>query len=214
MTPARVWVAWLAANVAPSVAVSMLLVVIRDALGTDRSVVVAYVLLFSLVAGLQARVVARWREWRAQGGARPRRWAVWTIAGLVAAMFFGVGTVATLDGLGHERLGLISGWAIAGLVLGATQAAALGVTAREAAWWVIATIVGWTSAAAAYSSLAVVGAPLTWGPVMRWLVGGLAVEGNVELAITALTFAAYGLLTGGVMARMARPGTPPRLGVR
>ena len=213
MTPSRVWLAWLAANVLPSVAVSVLLVLVRDVLGTDRAVIAAYVLLFSLVTAMQARVVARWRAPRRLGSERPRRWVVWTIAGLLVAMFFGIGTVATLDGLGHERLGLVTGWAIAGLMLGTAQSVALGVAMRDALWWVIATIAGWTVAAVAYSSVAVVGAPIARAPVMRWLIGGLAVEGNIELAITALTFAAYGLLTGVVMAHLSRP-VASRLGVR
>jgi hypothetical protein len=107
-------------------------------------------------------------------------------------MFFGVGTVATLDGLGHEWLGLIAGWTIAGLILGATQASA-------------ATIGGWASAAALYARVAELGGPIARAPGMRWLIGGLAVDGNIELAITALTFAAYGVLTGAVMARLTRP---------
>ena len=105
MTPSRVWAAWLAANVIPSVVVSVLLVLAGAALGTDRSVVVAYVVLFGLVASLQARVWSRWRATRS-GAVRQRRWVVWTVVGLVAAMFFGVGTLATLDGLGHERRGI------------------------------------------------------------------------------------------------------------
>ena len=208
MTPARVWLAWLAANVVPSVIVSLLLTIIGETLGADGSVVVAYVVLFALVAALQARVVGRWRERRGHVGAtRPRRWALWTIVGLIVAMFFGVGTVATLDGLGHEWLGLIAGWTIAGVILGTAQAMALGVSAMSALWWVAATIAGWVGAAALYSRLASVGAPIAQAPGMRWLVGGLSVDGNAELAITALTFAAYGLLTGAVMARLTRHST-------
>ena len=205
MTPSRVWLAWLAANVVPSVIVSLLLTAAGGALGADRSVIVAYVVLFTLVAALQSRVVGQWRERRGDAGPlRPGRWALRTIVGLIVAMFFGVGTVATLDGLGHEWLGLIAGWTIAGVILGITQAAALGVPLASAAWWVAATIAGWAGAAAVYSRIASVGAPIARAPGMRWLVGGLSVEGNVELAITALTFAAYGLLTGAVMARLAR----------
>ena len=210
MTPARVWLAWLAANVVPSVVVSLLLTVIGETLGADGSVVVAYVVLFALVAALQSRVVGRWRERRGHVGAtRPRRWALWTIVGLIVAMFFGVGTVATLDGLGHEWLGLILGWTIAGIILGTAQATALGVSAMGALWWVAATIAGWAGAAAVYSRLASVGAPIAQAPAMRWLVGGLSVDGNAELAITALTFAAYGLLTGAVMARLTRHTSIP-----
>jgi len=205
MTPTRVWLAWLAANVVPSVLVSLLLTIIGETLGAAGSAVVAYVVLFALVAALQARVVGRWRERRGDVGAtRPRRWALWTIVGLIVAMFFGVGTVATLDGLGHEWLGLILGWTIAGVILGTAQATALGVSTLGALWWVAATIVGWAGAAAVYSRLATVGGPIAQAPAVRWLVGGLSLDGNVELAITALTFAAYGLLTGAVMARLTR----------
>jgi len=202
VTPSRVWLSWLAANVIPSMVVSILLLLVRGALGTDRSAIVAYIVLFVLVAVLQARVWARWRAARGGSSVRARRWTAWTLIGLVAAMFFGVGTVATLDGLGHERLGLVAGWAIAGLVLGVAQAMSLAVSARAAAWWVVATIAGWAGAAAAYSTFAAATAPLVNAPVLRWLVGGLAIEGNIELAITAVTFAIYGASTGVVLASL------------
>ena len=64
MTPSRVWLSWLAANVVPSVAVSALLVLAAGTLGTDASAVIGYVALFGLVALLQARVWARWRAMR------------------------------------------------------------------------------------------------------------------------------------------------------
>jgi hypothetical protein len=134
--------------------------------------------------------------------ARAGRWIAWTIGGLGVAMFFGVGTVATLDGLGQERLGLVTGWAIAGVVLGCAQAAALGVSAGRAVSWVAATLVGWAGAAVACAELATENAWLTRAPVVRWLVGGLALEGNVELVITSATFAAYGILTGALLARL------------
>jgi hypothetical protein len=199
-----VWLSWLGANVLPSVAVSVMLALVAGTLGTDTSVVVAYVALFGLVALMQARVWASSRPMREASGATGRRWTTWTIVGLVAAMFFGVGTVATLDGLGHERLGLVLGWVIAGLVLGVVQAAMLGVPARRAAWWVAASVVGWASAAAVYAPLAAIAAPIIRAPGLRWLVGGLALEGNIELAITAVTFAVYGVLTGAVLARLTR----------
>jgi len=211
VSPTSVWLSWLGANVVPSVAVSVLLLLVAGSLGTDASAVVAYVALFALVASMQARVWRRWRTTHGSAGATGRRWTTWTIAGLVLAMFFGVGTVATLDGLGHERLGLVLGWAIAGLVLGLVQAPMLGVSAGRAVWWVVACVVGWASAAAIYTPLASVAAPVAQMPGLRWLVGGLALEGNIELAITVVTFAVYGMLTGAVLARLTRvagPGAP------
>ena len=204
----RVWLEWLVANVAPSIAVSLLMVVVAGALGTNASAVVAYLVLFVLIALMQARVWARWRSSQALAS-RHRRWTTWTLVGLVVAMFFGVGTLATLDGLGHDRLGLIAGWALAGLVLGLVQAPILGVPAARAAWWVAASVVGWATAAAVYAPLSKVAAPIVGAPGIRWLLGGLAIEGNVELAITAVTFAAYGALTGAVLARLG-PGIAPR----
>jgi hypothetical protein len=188
--------------VIPSVAVSVLMAIVATSLGTNTSAIVAYVVLFAMVAMLQARV---WSRWLATGPTSPgagRRWTMWTLVGLVAAMFFGVGTLATLDGLGYERLGLVAGWVIAGLVLGLAQAPLLGVAAGRAAWWVAASVVGWATAAAVYAPLATIAAPIIGAPGVRWLLGGLAIEGNVELAITAVTFAVYGLLTGAVLARL------------
>ena len=81
MTPSRVWAAWLAANVIPSFVVSVLLVLAGAALGTDRSVVVAYVVLFGLVAyTASAGLVAMARDARS-GAVRQRRWVGWTIVG-------------------------------------------------------------------------------------------------------------------------------------
>ena len=127
MTPGRVWAAWLTANVAPSLVVAAIILALRRALGVNQLVVIAFVLLFGLVAWLQARVWVRWRM-RREGGASPRvlRWTAWTVGGLVVAMFFGVGTLATLDGLGSETLGLVLGWLVAGLVVGLAQAFVLG----------------------------------------------------------------------------------------
>jgi hypothetical protein len=211
VSPTSVWLSWLGANVLPSVAVSVMLALLATTLGTDTSAVLAYVALFGLVALMQARVWGRWRTTRGSAGATRRRWTTWTIIGLVLAMFFGVGTVATLDGLGHERLGLVLGWVIAGLVLGVVQAPMLGVSAARAIWWVVASVIGWASAAVVYAPLASVAGPLAQTPGLRWLVGGLALEGNIELAITAVTFAVYGMLTGVVLARLTRvaePGAP------
>lgn len=202
MTPARVWIEWLGANVIPSIVVSALLLVAGKTLGTDVAVVIAYVVLFGLVAVLQARVWRRWRAGRGLTSPTGRRWTLWTIAGLVAAMFFGIGIVVTLDGIGHERLGLFVGWAIAGLVLGSIQAAALGVSVAAKLWWISASVAGWGGAAAAYSEVASTGTRIARVFIVRWLVGGLAVDGNVELAITAITFAVYGALTGLVLARL------------
>ena len=202
MSPSRVWVAWLIANVLPSVAVSVLMAIVATTLGTNTSAVVAYVVLFAMVAVLQARVWSRWLATRQTSRGIGRRWMMWTLIGLVAAMFFGVGTLATLDGLGYERLGLVAGWVVAGLVLGLAQAPLLGVAAGRAAWWVAASVVGWATAAAVYSPLSKIAAPIAGAPGVRWLLGGLAIEGNVELAITAVTFAVYGLLTGAVLARL------------
>ena len=201
MTRGRIWLAWLVANIAPSLLVSAVIVALRQTLGVNQLAVIAYVLLFASVAWLQARVWVRWRTQRA-GGPKPRavRWASWTIAGLVAAMFFGVGALATLDGLGNEKLGLFVGWVAAGLVLGVVQAAVLGVSRLHAALWVAACVSGWGAAAAFYSHLS--GSQLGDVPVFRWLVGGLLLEGNVELAITAFTFALYGISTGAVLSRL------------
>jgi hypothetical protein len=203
-----VWLAWVTANVLPSVIVSLLLVITAESLGTNASAVVAYVVLFALVAVLQARVWIHWRSGAAPVPGRGR-WVTWTLIGLVVAMFFGVGTLATLDGLGNERLGLVGGWAIAGLVLGLAQAPMLGVTAGRAGWWVAASVVGWAAAAALYGPLSKMAAPVVGAPGIRWLLGGLALEGNVELAITAVTFAGYGALTGAVLARFC-PAAAPR----
>ena len=198
VSASRVWMAWLAANVVPSVAVSVLLALVAGPLGTDASAVAAYVVLFALVALMQARV---WARWRATG---VRRWTMWTLIGLVVAMFFGVGTLATLDGLGHERLGLIAGWVVAGIILGAIQAPLLGAPARQAVWWVVASLIGWASAAAVFMPLAELARPVTRAPGLRWLVGGLSLEGNIELAITAVTFAVFGAFTGVVLAHLPR----------
>ena len=199
MTPGRVWLAWLGANVAPSLVVAAVILAVRQTLGVDQLVVVAFVLLFGLVAWLQARVWVRWRM-RRDGGASPRalRWTAWTIGGLLVAMFFGVGTLATLDGLGSERLGLVLGWLIAGLVLGLVQSFVLGVTRVHAALWVGACVSGWGAAAALFSQLHGGSAQLAQVP----LLGSLMLEGNVELAITAFTFALYGISTGAVLSRL------------
>lgn len=212
MTRFGVWLAWVAANVVPSVAVSALLLALRDTLGVDRAAVTAYVVLFGLVATVQALVWARWHAARSTPAVVSwRRWAGWTIVALIAAMFFGVGTVATLDGLGHEHLGLIVGWAVAGLVLGAVQAAILGASGMPQLWWVLATVASWAGAAAAYGRVAAAAAEIGRTTVVRWLVGGLSLEGNIELGITAATFAVYGMLTALVLARLT-PGrlVPPR----
>ena len=203
MTPLAVWLAWVAANIIPSFVVSALLFAIVDALGVNGSVVVAYVVLFALVAALQARV---WRRWLgAPSSARPtwRRWAGWTVVALVVAMFFGVGIVATLDGLGHEHLGLIAGWAVAGAVVGGVQATTLGASRGWVWWWIAASVAGWIIPAIVYSTAASALERMARAVVVRWLVGGLAVDGNIELAITAMTFAVYGMLTGLVLARAA-----------
>ena len=200
MMRSSVWLAWVAANIIPSFVVSALVLVVRDALGLDRSVVVAYVVLFGLVATLQARVRAWWLGGLAPTrGTRPGRWVATTLVALVVAMFFGVGIVATLDGLGHEHLGLIAGWAVAGGVLGGAQAATLGAASTWKWVWTAASVTSWVIAAATYSRIAAAGSDLTRTPLVRWLVGGLAVEGNIELGITALTFAVYGALTGLVL---------------
>jgi hypothetical protein len=209
MTRSAIFLAWIGANVIPSVVVSVLLWSIRGTLGVDRSVVIAYAVLFALVATLQAHVWVRWKAARSEPDVpRRRRWTLSTIVGLVIAMFFGVGTVATLDGLGHEHLGLLMGWAIAGTVLGVAQSAVLGVSRKTRLWWLAASVVGWTGAAATYSSLGTVSVGLRRSSIVRWLIGGLSIDGNIELAITALTFACYGVLTGIVLARL----TPRRLG--
>ncbi len=207
MTPLGVWLWWVAANVVPSLVVSALLVAIVDTLGVNRSVVIAYVVLFGLVAALQSRVWLRWRGATSAGtSATWGRWAGWTVAALVVAMFFGVGIVATLDGLGHEHLGLVAGWSVAGCVVGSVQAATLGVSRRWVLWWVAASVAGWMITAAAYSRVVDALAGVGRSGFVRWLVGGLSVDGNIELAITAMTFAVYGALTGLVLARLvARP---------
>jgi len=212
MTPFAVWFTWVAANVVPSLLVSALLLAFADSLGVDRSVVVAYVVLFGLVAALQARVWARSRSARPNGNrATWGRWAGWTIVALVMAMFFGIGIVATLDGLGHEHIGLIAGWAVAGGVVGGVQAMALGVSRSWVWWWVAASVAGWIIPALAYSTAAPTLGDIGRLGVVRWLVGGLAVDGNIELAITAMTFAVYGMLTGIVLARLAvRPAALPK----
>jgi hypothetical protein len=209
MTPLRVWVWWVAANVAPSLVVSALLAAIVDTLGVNWSVVVAYVLWFGLVAAFQSGVWLRWRSATSAGSSATwGRWAGWTVAALIIAMFFGVGIVATLDGLGHERLGLIAGWTVAGCLVGGVQAATLGVARRWGWWWVTASVAGWMITAAAYPHVADTLAGLSRSGIVRWMVGGLAVDGNIELAITAMTFAVYGALTGIVLARLAaRPAT-------
>jgi hypothetical protein len=122
-------------------------------------------------------------------------------------MFFGVGIVATLDGLGHEHVGLIAGWAVAGAVLGGVQAARLGVSRRWVAWWVAASVAGWIIPAVVYSAAASALGRAGRSVVVRWLLGGLAVDGNIELAITAMTFAVYGMLTGLVLARVTAQRT-------
>jgi hypothetical protein len=201
MSPLVVWLSWVAANVVPSFVVSALLVAVVDALGVDRSVVVAYVVLFALVAALQARV---WRLWLgATSGRGPtwRRWAGRTVVALVVAMFFGVGIVATLDGLGHEHLGLIAGWAVAGAVVGGVQATTLGASRSWVWWWIAASVTGWIIPAIVYSMAASTLSQVGRSVIVRRLLGGLAVDGNIELAITALTFAVYGMFTGIVMAR-------------
>jgi hypothetical protein len=203
MSPFRVWLSWVAANVIPSFVVSALLVAIVDALGVNRSVVVAYVVLFALVAGLQARVWRRWLGAASAGGPTWRRWAGWTLVALVVAMFFGVGIVATLDGLGHEHLGLIAGWAVAGAVVGAVQAATLGVSRTWVGWWIAASVSGWIIPAIIYSTAASTLSDVGRSAGVRWLLGGLAVDGNIELAITGMTLAVYGMLTGVVLARVA-----------
>jgi hypothetical protein len=201
VTRTGVWAAWVAANVVPSLVVSVLLFMGTRTLGTDRSAVLAYVLLFALVAAWQGWV---WVRWRGTGSAlvSGRRWVVVTLAARVVAMFFGVGIVATLDGLGHERLGLVAGWTVAGAIVGATQAAALRASRPTAWWWIAASVAGWATAAALYVPLAAIGSGLARAPIVRWLVGGLALEGNIELGITALTFALTGMLTGVVLARL------------
>lgn len=212
MTPFAVWFTWVGANVVPSLLVSALLLVAADSLGVNRSVVLAYVVLFGLVAVLQARVWVRWRGARSDGnGPTWSRWAGWTIVALVIAMFFGVGIVATLDGLGHEHIGLIVGWAVAGGVVGGVQAMALGVSRSWVSWWVAASVAGWIIPAVVYSTAAAALDSIGRFAAVRWLVGGLAVDGNIELAITAMTFAVYGMLTGIVLARLAvRPAASPR----
>ena len=203
MSPFVVWLSWVAANVVPSFVVSALLVATVDALGVNRSVVVAYVVLFALVSALQARVWRRWLGAASAGGPTWKRWAGWTVVALVVAMFFGVGIVATLDGLGHDHVGLIAGWAVAGAVLGGIQATTLGVSRTWVWWWIAATVTGWVIAAIVYSTAASTLGKLGRSGAVRWLVGGLAVDGNIELAITALTFAVYGMLTGIVLACVA-----------
>ena len=211
MSPFRVWLSWVAANVIPSFVVSALLLAIVDALGVNRSVVVAYVVLFALVSALQARVWRRWAGPGSAGGPTWRRWAGWTVVALVVAMFFGVGIVATLDGLGHEHVGLIAGWAVAGAVVGGVQATTLGVSRTWIWWWMAASVTGWIIPAAVYSTVASTLDEVGRSAVVRWMLGGLAVDGNIELAITAMTFAVYGMLTGLVLARVAarRTASPP-----
>jgi len=201
MTRSAVWTAWLAANVIPSVAASTAVLAMRDSYGVDGAVVTAYVLLFGLTASLQAVVRARWvRCYSQTAPKRAGRWTTWTLIALIVAMFFGVAIVATLDGLGHERLGLIAGWAVAGTVLGVAQAILLE-TGRAWKWsWIAASVAGWSIAAAGHSWFARVASGFTQLAVVRWLAGGLHVEGNIELGITALTFALYGMLTGAVLA--------------
>ena len=199
MTPGRVWLAWLTANVVPSLVVAAVILVIQHTLGVDQVVVIAFVLLFGLVAWWQSRVWVRWRALR-DGNLTPRwwRWAAWTLGGLLVAMFFGVGTLATLDGLGSETLGLVLGWVIAGVVLGFAQSFALGVSRAHVALWVAASVCGWGAAAALFSQVHGSGVQLARIP----LLGSLMLEGNVELAITAFTFALYGISTGAVLSRL------------
>jgi hypothetical protein len=207
MRPFVVWLSWVAANVVPSFVVSALLFAIVDALGVNRSVVVAYVVLFALVSALQARVWRRWLGAASAGGPTWRWWAGWTVVALVAAMFFGVGIVATLDGLGHEHVGLIAGWAVAGAVVGGVQATTLGVSRTWVWWWIAASVTGWIVPAIVYSTAASSLGEIGRSAVVRWLLGGLAVDGNLELAITAMTFAVYGMLTGLVLARVTAQRT-------
>ena len=166
-------------------------------------------MLFGLVATLQAGVRVRWLGGRT-ATITMRRWAATIVVALVVAMFFGIGIVATLDGLGHEHLGLIAGWAIAGAVLGAVQATSLGASHTWKWVWAGASVASSVIAAATYSRIAAAGSSLTRTPLVRWLVGGLAVEGNIELGITALTFAVYGALTGLVLVFL----TPGRIVAR
>jgi hypothetical protein len=82
----------------------------------------------------------------------------------------------------------------------------LGVRRKWKWLWASATVASWIGVAAAtHSRIATASVGLTRTPFVTWLVGGLAVEGNIELGITAATFAVYGILTGLVLASLT-PG--------
>ena len=56
------------------------------ALGTNHAAVVAFVVLFALVAVMQARVWAHWRAVLGGGEVRPRYWVTRTLIGLVVGI--------------------------------------------------------------------------------------------------------------------------------
>jgi hypothetical protein len=201
LTRSTVWAAWLAANVLPSLVVSAIVLAGQRALGIGQTAPIAYGALFVLVAALQSVVWLRWRR-QAYGGqeVRARTWVAWTIVGLLFAVVCAVGMLAAFDGAADERILFGVGWVIAGLALGFAQANVLGPPRRVAAWWMLASAMGWACAAVVMEATASV--RISTLPIARWIVGGLVVPGNNEIWMFAVTLAVYGVFTGAVMARL------------
>jgi hypothetical protein len=191
--PAR----WFLANLAPLFIVVLVAATLDGRAGNSAVPLVGHLALVLSAAVGQAMVL------RVHGVA-VGRWIVATMIGFAVGLALGVGLLATLDGLGHEVLGMGLGTALLGAVLGSAQALAMRrERAGEAIWiaasasaWVVVGLLwlaGWHRAHGLVSG----GGPLS--PFTR-----LYEAGNAELLLLGIGLAGSSLFTGPVLARIVR----------
>lgn len=203
MSRAVAMAGWLACNVVPVLAAAVLVGLLTP-WATESSVgLAAHLTLLAGAAALQG-------AWVARAGVSGWRWAVYTIAGVLAGGVLGIALLVTLDGAGYELLGSLLGVAAFGLGMSVAQQRVLrraaGVRSRWTAWWVPASVAGWIVGAGAWESI--------WRstPVLNALDGVLpffapdVLVGHNEVSLLATALVCYAVATAVVAGRVFAPG--------
>ncbi|MGH7719081.1 MAG: hypothetical protein ACREON_09595 [Gemmatimonadaceae bacterium] len=190
-------VRWFLANAAPLLLVALVAAVVDERAHDSTVAVAGHLTLVLSAAALQALVLR-------SHGIAPWRWMLATLAGFGIGLVFGVGLFATLDGLGHETIGMGLGMVLLGAALGGTQSLVLRRGRARGALWTAGSAAAWL----AFGLLWLAGWHYAHGTMSgRGALAPLARlydTGNAELLLLAVGLAGYGLLTGALLSRVIR----------